>query len=228
MKALFTNTFLLGICLLLLPLVVAQSDSILSFPDEKIDILESIMEPLEEGSAPATDELIEEISEWNISGKINLNEITYEQAIKIFHFTDFQYYQLQLYIETYGPLVSIYEAAAIDGFSDYDIEKIKERCRIQPPPQKLHFFKNLWRSSHSQLLMRYGQILEKQTGYDTSRSNHYEGSPSHLCWRYSFESQGKLFIKIAGEKDAGEEFFKGKQKQGFDFYAGSIQIKDFG
>lgn len=186
------------------------------------------MEPLSEGSVPATEELVEEISDWHISGRVNLNELTYEQATTIFHFSDYQYYQLQLYIEQYGELVSIYEMSAIDGFSEYDIAKLEYLFYVSPPKQKTHFFKNLWKNCHSQLLMRYGQILEKQVGYDTTRNNHYSGSSSHLCWRYSFDSQGKLFVKFAGEKDPGEEFFKGKQKQGFDLYTGSILIKDFG
>ena len=47
-------------------------------------------------------------------------------------------------------------------------------------------------------------------------------------FRYTFETQNKFSVKISGEKDPGEQFFRGKQRSGFDFYSGSASVKDFG
>ncbi|PID93060.1 MAG: hypothetical protein CSA94_02595, partial [Bacteroidetes bacterium] len=38
----------------------------------------------------------------------------------------------------------------------------------------------------------------------------------------------KFAIGFLAEKDAGEEFFKGSQKQGFDHYVGFLQVNNVG
>jgi hypothetical protein len=47
----------------------------------------------------------------------------------------------------------------------------------------------------------------------------YLGSPPKLFFRYRYQDKNLLQYGIVGDKDAGEQFFKGAQKYGFDFYS---------
>lgn len=203
----------------------SQIDSTIN-TDQILDDLENAAEMDEE--LYISEELLEELTELQNGQKPNLNNLSYETAIRILHWNDYQYYQLQLYIENYGQLASIYEVSAIDGFTEEDMRRLLSKVQVLPVVGREPFFKNFFRKSSQSLLFRHSQILEQQAGYDTTRSNHYAGSPGHDCFRYSFSSQGKFFLKLSGEKDPGEQFFRGEQKYGFDFYSGSISIKDFG
>lgn len=203
----------------------AQIDSSLN-ADQVIETIENALGNEEEITIP--EELLEELTSWSNNGKPNLNDLPYETATLRLKLTDYQYYQLQLYIENYGQLASIYELDAIDGFSEQDRERLSSLVNVFITREKEPFFKNFFKRSKQSILVRYGQVLEPQAGYDTTRANHYLGDPSHVCFKYNFSTQDRLFIKLSGEKDAGEQFFKGKQRYGFDFYSGSISIKDAG
>ena len=37
-----------------------------------------------------------------------------------------------------------------------------------------------------------------------------------------------MLVSFTGEKDAGEEFFQGSQKNGFDFYSAHLFVQGFG
>ncbi len=203
----------------------AQNDST-QWQEKAINVLELSMDnDLEDGEY--SEELLEQ-QEDRVKGKPNLNNLDYETAIKVLHLSDYQYYQLQLYIETQGELVSIYELDAVEGFTKLDRERLERLVQIAPAPQKSNFLHNFFKKGKSNLLLRYGQTLEPQAGYDTTRDTHYAGNPAHVCFRYTFETQDRFYLKISGEKDAGEQFFKGEQRYGFDFYSGSLNLKNIG
>lgn len=186
------------------------------------------MENLETDPEQISEDWIEEIADLTETDKFDLNHLSYEAAVSRLHLTDYQYYQLQLYLELYGEMVSVYELEAVEGFTHEDFQRLAPYIRIASSVRKLHFFKNFFKRGKSNLWIRYGQTLEKAVGYDKSQTRHYAGSPMRLNFRYAFNTQDKLFIKVAGEKDAGEQFFRGKQRQGFDFYSGSIGLQNMG
>ena len=206
----------------ILPLF-GQQDSLWML-ESAIDNYEMQMENLEEMEG-VSEEFLEQL-ESSQSGKPNLNDLNYKVAINRLLLSDYQYYQLQLYIEEYGQLYSIYELDAIEGFTLKDRLRLAVMAVIAPPPKPKPTFKELWKSSKSVLWVRYGQVLEQQAGYDTTRANHYEGSPAHVQFRYDYSIRQQFGFRIAGEKDAGEQFFRGEQKNGFDHYSGSVYVKN--
>ena len=173
-----------------------------------------------------SEDILETMADNIENGRANLNNLNYETAVNILHLTDYQYYQLQLYIEEYGQLYSIYELDAIEGFSPLERLRLAELSVIAPPPKPRPTFKELWKASKSTLWVRYGQVLEQQAGYDTARANHYLGSPAHVQFRYDYNIRQQFGFRVAGEKDAGEAFFRGDQKYGFDHYSGSVYVKN--
>ena len=203
---------------------LAQQDSTL-FMDSALETWEAQIEELEDAEN-LTEDLLERLEESRNNGRPNLNDLKYETAVNQLKLTDYQYYQLQLYIETYGPLYSIYEIPSIDGFSEEEMRRLAAMTIIAPPPKGRSTFRELIRSCKNVFWVRYGQIVERQAGYDTSRANHYDGSPAHLQFRYDFSIRQHFGFRVAGEKDAGEAFFRGDQKQGFDHYSGSLYVKN--
>lgn len=172
--------------------------------------------------------LLEEQEFQEISGRVNLNALSPEVALEKLHFSDYQYYQLLAYISDYGELVSVYELASVEGFSMEDVRRLMPFVEVVPTKTESHFFKNFFRKSKNSILLRYGRVLEKQAGYDAMREKHYLGSPMRLAFKYQFSSQDKFILAFSGEKDAGEQFFRGSQKQGFDFYSAYLCVKDAG
>jgi len=68
------------------------------------------------------------------------------------------------------------------------------------------------------LLFRFSEVLERSKGFEaTMPGTKYLGSRQRLFFRYRYQYKNLLQYGVVGEKDAGEQFFSGKQKHGFDF-----------
>lgn len=224
------KNFLILLLLTILPTtwLYGQEDSIVQqnyFIENIIESLENQFDNMDDNS-----DFIENIDVYlqTETSKINLNQLEPEVAYNILHLTDYQYYQLLLYIEKYGELVSIYELAAIDGFDQNLAEILSEFTEVRPTNKGKNPFATFFKSSKSTLLLRYRQVVESQAGYTKEKENGYLGNPMRLTFKYSFNSGKHFAMAVAGEKDAGEEFFKGSQKQGFDHYGWYLNIKDIG
>ena len=204
----------------------AQTDSLYSM-DNLLDELENLLDQSEGNDYDYTEELQEQME--NLAcNKHSVNDLPYEYAITNLRMTPYQYYQLQLYIEQYGPLVTLYEIAAIPGFCEGDMERLRHLLTVSGQENTKFQWRDLLRKSRHNLWFRYGRVLERQAGYDTARSTHYSGTPGHVCFRYTWNMNDHIILKLAGEKDPGEQFFRGKQSYGFDFYAGSLCLKNIG
>jgi len=124
----------------------------------------------------------------------------------------------------------------VEGFDSITIAKISPFIRVEPAHAK-HPLKllNLINEGHSVFTGRYQQILQKQQGYHVSDSlrmispnSAYLGSQQRYFFRYTYTFYDRLSAGFSGEKDAGEEFFKGSQPNGMDFYAGFISLQNTG
>lgn len=160
--------------------------------------------------------------------KINLNNVSPDVAYTILQLSDYQYYQLLLYIEKYGELVSIYEIAAIDGFDQNLAQRLSKIAEVSPTIHGGKWLSNFFKKSKNTLLLRYRQTMEKQAGYNPNATNRYVGNPMRLTFKYSFQSGEHFAMALAGEKDAGEAFFHIPEKQGFDHYAFFVNMKNIG
>jgi hypothetical protein len=166
---------------------------------------------------------------------INLNSAKKEELISIQLLNDIQINNLLNHISKNGNLISIYELQSIDGFDIQSINKILPFVYVSDQFNSAHFnIKEMFKDGKHEFVSRYQTILEKQNGYFTPDSltrllkpnSFYLGNPDRYFSRYTFQYNNNVSFAIAGEKDAGEEFFKGTQKQGFDFYTGHIAIKN--
>lgn len=220
--------FLFLLQFLLLSSLWAQIDSLSFSTDLEDEILEIIEnQNIEDADNFDFTEEVEVLLQAQ-GKKCNLNALDAEVAYAILGMSEYQYYQLQLYIEVYGELVSLYELAAVEGFSRADVERLWNLIEVQPARRAKKMFADFFQRSRHNMLLRYGQILEPQKGYDTTWSSGYQGSKPQLVFKYHFQSGEHFALAFAGEKDAGEQFFRGAQKQGFDHYAFFLNIKQVG
>ncbi|WP_449049966.1 hypothetical protein [Parapedobacter sp.] len=130
-----------------------------------------------------------------------------------------------------GAFVAIQELQAIEGL-DIELLRLLLPCvtvRETSPLAGVGAGELLHAGSHD-LMLRYGRTVQQRAGYaitDTSRSR-YLGSPDQVYVRYRYRYANDLQVALNMEKDAGESFFNSAQRRGFDFYSGSIQLRDQG
>jgi len=213
--------------LLLLPLASqAQIDSSFFY----LNLENSLIEEIENLDFEDENDFIENLSDYLVSNeKININDLPTEIAFSILKMSDYQYYNLQKYIAENGFLVTIYELAAVEGFSVDFVRQIEPYVVVEAVDKKRKItFKSLFKRPKHKLLVRYSQTLEEKAGYNKERKTHYVGSPQMYAFRYNFSASEHITLGFSGKKNAGEEFFKGSQKQGFGFYSGHLQVKKIG
>ena len=167
---------------------------------------------------------------------INLNNTSKEELGQLLILNDRQISNLMRYILAYGTIYSIYELKAVDGFDSATIRKILPYVSVGQEMAKHPIrMKDLLKSGKNQLLIRGGQVIQKQAGFHVSDSvlkknpnAGYEGSPVKLYFRYTYVFYDRLSVGFSGAKDAGEQFFRGSQKNGMDFYSGYISLQNTG
>lgn len=178
-----------------------------------------------------------EILELLRKNPINLNRADVEELRQIPFLNDVQILNLIEHIQKHGKLLSVYELQAIRGFDQQTIEKILPFVYVSQDVQKRHVtFNDIVASSRQQIFLRYSRILEEQKGYSPASDEElqqnpnarYLGSPDKIYMRYRLQYFNSLSIGLTAEKDPGEEFFSGTQKQGFDFYSAHFWTRNIG
>jgi DNA uptake protein ComE-like DNA-binding protein len=142
-----------------------------------------------------------------------------------------QIQNLLSYRKLLGNFLSIYELQAIPA---WDLEIINRILPYVTIVQKAQVFQSLhkrFQNGERSLLVRAQQVLEKSKGYllnPDSVKNYYPGSPQKILLRYKYRSGNLLQYGFTAEKDAGEQFFRGAQKRGFDFYSVHFFARNLG
>lgn len=135
------------------------------------------------------------------------------------------------YRSFFGKLISIYELQAVPGWNLATIQKILPYITVSDNKGLISDIGTRLRNGEHTLLIRATQTLEHSRGYlldSSNATNFYPGSPQRVFVRYKYVYKNLLQYGIVGEKDAGEEFFKGSQKQGFDFYSAHFFLRNSG
>ena len=149
---------------------------------------------------------------------ININGTNIHILRDIYLINDIQLNNLNLYINQFGQLYSIYELASINGFDEKTVKKLQPFIKIESVSEaKKYSSKDLFNYGRHQLLLRYDQVLETRKGFsipsDSAIHNPgsvYLGNPQHYYLRYLFNFKNKFRFGITMDKDAGEVLFKGK------------------
>ncbi len=163
---------------------------------------------------------------------INLNNTNKEELHQLLLLNDIQINNLLTHIEKNGKLITIYELQSIEGFDLQTIQKIIFYIRVSDNFNTPNFnTKEMFRTGQNIIILRYGQVLEKQKGFTPidsaalykSPNSRYIGSPQKLYARYRFTYGTNVSWGITAEKDQGELFFKNKQNFKYDWYDRSLK-----
>ena len=168
---------------------------------------------------------------------ININNKTANELAQLPMLDDIAIANLMSHIDAHGKLLNIYELQSVDGFTLPLIKQIEPFIKVSDNPDATSFsFKEMMKEGSHELILRYQQVLNAQEGYapiedsllEASPNKRYLGSPQKYYARYRFKYSNKISWGLTMEKDAGEEFFKGSMKQGFDFYSGHLFVSNMG
>ena len=161
---------------------------------------------------------------------VNLNTAT-ESDLKVFFFLKpLQIQNLLLYRQLLGNLIDIYELQAVPGWDLETIQKVRPFIMVSNAVTLAEEFGKRFSQGENSLLARATQILERSKGFVAldSAGPKYKGSRQRIFLRYRYQYKNLLQYGLVADKDAGEEFFKGSQKRGFDFYSFHLFARDIG
>lgn len=210
--------------------------------DQNVDRGNIIEQRIEQLAEAAEDEnldystLFEQLSVY-LDFPLNLNTATTDELYGLGLLTNDQIISLVDYREKYGELLTLYELAYIDGWEEASAELIIPFVRVSTNETKEKITtRQLLKYGKHEFVARWQRILEAQQGYapasleelTQSPNSRYLGSPDKLFARYRYRYDDRVSFGMTAEKDNGEEFFSGSQKNGFDFYSAHLYLKDFG
>jgi len=161
--------------------------------------------------------------ELNYADAAELNQLRMLTPIQVQHFI--------LYRTLVGKLVDLYELQAVPGWDIGTIQKIRPYINVSIQLSAVDAVKRRLKNGEHSILARASQVLERSKGYlldSSTATNFYAGPPQKYLFRYNYMYKNIFQYGIVAEKDAGEQFFKGKQKQGFDFYSAHIFARKIG
>ncbi|MCX6294542.1 MAG: helix-hairpin-helix domain-containing protein [Bacteroidetes bacterium] len=162
---------------------------------------------------------------------INLNKTNREELQSLQLLTDIQINNLLTHIEKDGKLITIYELQGINGFDLQTIQRLLPYVKVSDNFTSAHFtLKEMFSNGQHAVVIRYGRVLEDQTGFAPidsaalfkSQNSRYIGSPDKVYARYRFIYGTNISWGITAEKDQGELFFKNKQKFNYSWYENSL------
>jgi Helix-hairpin-helix motif len=160
---------------------------------------------------------------------INLNTADADELKRLRIVTDLQIENLISYRNIFGKLISIYELQAVPAWDVKTIHKLLPFVTIAAQFTLAEDGKRRFHDGEHSLLIRISQVLEKSKGFDKSTSGtKYMGSPERIFLRYRYTYKNLLQFGMVADKDAGEQFFKGAQNEGFDFYSFHLFARKIG
>ncbi len=199
--------------------------------EQNQDLIEDYIQGLESDSDFDFNTVFEGL-EYFLKRPLNLNKVTREELLDLMLLDEIQITNLINYRKKAGDLISLHELQAIPGF---DLDKIKQILPYVTTGGDIDDFNvsipTMLYKGKNELFLRYRTTLEKEKGEipleEGQEAQRFLGDPHKLYFRYRHTYDNKLSYGITAEKDEGEEFFKGSNKQGFDFYSFHIGLKNY-
>jgi hypothetical protein len=159
----------------------------------------------------------------NTADEAGLNELKILTPLQIQSILQYRFF--------FGHFINLYELQAVPLLDIAIIAKLLPFITVNANPDFINSIQHRLKGGEHTILWRVSQILERSKGFkadSATTSNFYPGSPQKLLFRYKYQFKNVLQYGMIGEKDAGEQFFKGKQKMGFDFYTAHFFVRNLG
>ena len=206
-----------------------------AFSQEKSEVVQQRIEFIAEQLETEEIDLTNVVQQLNyyFDHPLNLNGATAEELDELNLLSDVQISDLLLHIKLFGKLITIYELQSLEYWDLQTIQLVQPFVKVDDKLESLHIsLKEAVKQGNYELYMRYQTTPEEKTGYQQvsdsvlqASNNFYYGNPDRYYSRFRYSYRTNLSIGVTGEKDAGEQFFRGAQKDGFDFYSAHAFFK---
>lgn len=172
-------------------------------------ITEDLLESLGENMSDDSDiqEILDDLEGFS-QNPLKINLASSDDLIRLHLLSEVQINNLIGYREKTGTIYSLYELAAVDGFTQDIMQKLE-------PFISFDVFEAQSGKKHSStdLFVRSNRTFSSSGQTDQSK---YEGSPERYYLRIKHVSS-KMEYGLVAEKDPGEAFLSQSNKQGFDY-----------
>lgn len=201
----------------------------ISYAQDKSEVIqqriEFISEQLESEDIDLTN-VIEALN-YYYEHPININNTSTEELQELNLLTDIQIADLMLHIRMHGKLLTIYELQSLAYWDMQMIQLVLPFIRVDDRLENLHIsFKEALKQGDFEWYARYQRTPEEKNGYQNvtdsllaNSNSYYYGNPDRYYTRFRYSYKTNISIGFTAEKDPGEEFFRGTQPNGFDFYS---------
>ena len=161
----------------------------------------------------------------NAENPVNINLATEDELTKL-NLLDFHQIQNMIsYRKKYGFFVSVYELTAVEGFSPEIVNSLTPFVTFELPSDSVFKARRKLREN---LISRVKFSFPLARGYRSAsegKAAAYPGLPVSLYNRFHLEIPEKVELGLITDNDAGEHFFSGSNKWGFDYYSGFLSCK---
>ncbi len=193
--------------------------------------IEFISEQLQSEEIDLTN-IVEQL-EFFYESKINLNTTNGEDLEQLYLLTQVQINDLLLHRKAFGKYITIYELQSLKYWDLTTIQLVLPFVKVDDKLDNLHItFKEAMKEGKFELFLRYQPIFQQKQGYEKvsdsllqNSNNYYYGNSDRYYSRFRYTYKSNISVGFTGEKDPGEQFFKGSQKNGFDFYSAHAFFK---
>ena len=215
----------------------------ISFPVDNLcaqEIWESMVEQLvtnDENNSRQWENLMEDLAELR-EHPLPINIATKEQ-LEHFPFLSPELIEnILYYIYKHGPMLTEKELMMVEDMNIQTARCLKLFITFQLPEKENSktSIKNIFKHGKHELSTRVDIPLYTKEGYQPftkefiqeNPNKRYLGYAFYHQLRYSFRYSDKVYGGLTAEKDAGEPFFDGQNKKGYDYYSPYLLIKDIG
>jgi hypothetical protein len=205
------------ICCLCRPSALAQEDAAVK------NITSHLAESLSEEEDLS--DLTERLSFYK-KNPLNLNQAKPEQLKELVFLSALQISNLFRHITVNGKLKDILELQGIEEFDQETILRLIPYVTVKPENgyKALLDSRRLLHNANNELILRYGQVMKKQKGYEDLPGSRYLGSPQKFLLKYKYSLADQISFSMTADKDAGEALYSGQSRSGVDFLSASLGL----
>ena len=160
---------------------------------------------------------------------ININDTTanFDRLIQynIIHPVEVEY--IKEHIRKYGELITDKEVYSVEGVEEQSIDKFLPFVSVNGNNNIELNGVEQFQKGISRIVLRDQIVGEDQRGFTNYKDQppKYLGDKHHSYFKIQHRYKSSFSIGALGDKDAGEEWFTGNNKQGFDFYSAHLKYQ---
>jgi hypothetical protein len=190
---------------------------------------EQVIEQLgERESFSAEDDATIQQYEFLLRNPVDINKVNREELSVFIFLSPTQIEYFLSYRKLNGYFISMYELQAVPQWNETIIRQLLPYITLGGSEHRKADFVKRWRNGAHQLVL--GSAIKLNSGISSTAniSPDFPGSDERAYIRYKYQYKNLLQYGVLGEKDAGEAWFKGAQRNGFDFYSAHLAIANYG